>query len=151
MYWVSLSDTYPLWLLLAGLSSASILHVFWLPWGGREKLSSGLLNLLQEHSITVSSVILKVRILLHAHLNTKQIHLNYKDLLKNVLVSTMLKPLIGKEISSSSLLHLVLLPECLNEGVWRMLRRPKVTSMLTAPAYKRTCLKEYSHSNGFSH
>jgi len=86
---------------------------------GKRKIifSSGLLNPLQEYSITVSSVILKGRMSLHAHLNAKQIHLNYKDVLKNVLVSTVLKPLMGKEISVSSLLQLAPLLECLNEGV----------------------------------
>lgn len=78
---------------------------------------------------------------LRAHLNAKQIHLNYKDMLKNVLVSTMLKPLVGREISLSSLLHLASLLECLNEAVESVLGGPKVKKMLTAPTHNKTCLK----------
>lgn len=55
------------------------------------RLSSGL-NPHQKCIIAVSPVKLKVRMALRAHLGTKQMHLNNKDLLKNVLVSTMLKP-----------------------------------------------------------
>lgn len=55
------------------------------------RLSSGL-NPHQECIIAVSSVKLKVRMALRDHLDKKQMHLSNKDLLKNVLVSTMLKP-----------------------------------------------------------
>lgn len=76
-----------------------------------------------------------------AHLNTKQMYLNYKDFLENVHVSTKDEAPHGKEISLSSLLHLVALLECSNERVWSVLRRAKATRMLTPPTLNRICLK----------
>lgn len=80
----------PLASMLAGFWGYSIPYM--LRYWGKVRLSSGL-NLLQECIIAVSSVMLKVRMALYAHLNIKQMHLNSKDLLKDGLWAQCWSPL----------------------------------------------------------